>query len=194
MNELEKLKQELKEKGKVKILQFLRYIRKEKDYEIETEVIIGFNDEELNSVVKRTLRRAKQRGAVYFEGKFEELPTEERSRIYDEAKRKATKWYEVWCDECLSPVSLFDTDVYRVGEDETWCGDCLSERYFGGDEWLNDQLLADAIKRRKPFFKRTGYNDTIIVAKEGRRKVDLISEKKYPLALKAIKESGKEVK
>jgi len=191
---IEKLKRDLREKGRTKVLQFLRYSRKDKEYGIETVLVIGLSDEELENMVKRSLRRAKRRGAIYFEGKFEDLPVDERQRIYNEAKRAVMRWFEVECEGCGEILDLFEDDVLKFkwkDEEEIQCRECFGNY---GDDPINDELLAEAIKRHKPFFKRTGYEDVVIVAKEGRRKLELVYERKYPLSLQAIKQFGKEVK
>jgi len=190
MKELEQLE---RKNVRTKMLQFLRYSRRDREYGIEKVLVIALGDQELEEMVERQLKKAKRRGAIYYEGKFEKLQNRERQRIYDEAKKAVMKWFEVECECCGEILDLFEDDVFRFkweNEEQIQCRECFGKY---GDDPVNDELLAKAIRKRKPFYKLFDEN-TALVAKKGRRELELIFKRKHPLSLQAIKQFGREVK
>jgi len=187
------LKKILKEKAKAKLLQFLVYSRKDRNFRIEQILVIGLSDRELEKMVKEHLRKAKKRGAIHFEGKFEDLPVNERKRLYENAKRMKMRWYEIECESCGQLIDLFEDEVFRFQykdwEELIECRGCFGNY---GDEPINDELLAKQIKKHRPRYKSMD-QDLVIVSKQGWRKIDLIYQGKHPLSLKAIRQFGKRV-
>jgi len=177
-------------------LKALRFDRKNKRYEELEQIVIHVKGD--TKTVEEVRKMLSIKG-ILFEGEFDNLPPEERQRLYDEARQKALKWYEVECEECGRFVNVFEKKFFKVYEykfhpEETYCEYCREEKRYAPDEEITDQLRAECVKRGKPRYKlvRLSDGEEIAITLVGDER-HLFSERMGKLTFQALKEWGKPI-
>jgi len=171
---------------RIERLGLLKYNRRKQDFEIEEHVFLGYEDKDLAKKIEQLSRN----GAI-FKGEFTQLPKLRKSKLYDEAMRKAQKWYEIYCDKCERFIDLFK--IYVCEEDNgVHCVHCAEDSPYNSELGeTNDKLLAKAIEKHRPLYKVS--DNVVLVYLEGRKKYDFIL-KNRPLSMRAIRQFGRLVK
>lgn len=183
---------EILKEAKITVVSALIYDRKKRDFAQVIHVVVHLKEDIRE--VEAVRAKLRKKGAV-FEGKIEDLPLDEQNRLYEEAKAKAIRWWEVECGGCRKFVDLFEQKFYRVAaykdlDEELFCEECNEKNVYAPDEEISDDFLAKAIESKKPAYNvPREIPDVAIVLVEGKKR--LIFQKTNPRAFEALKKFGK---